>query len=167
MVVAQRHLGVGAADADDGDTGVAEGVGPGNGHAGAVGPQDHADAGGNQLRGSGDGLIVGALVVHDHQLHVVGLAADVHGGGDIVGVLGAQGLLFARRAVVAGRGLEDTDFHGVAGGAAAAARTAAGAQGQYTHSHYQSNHSSFHFFTSFSCLGRPFLSATLLEKTVE
>ena len=115
MVVALGDLGVGAGHADGGDTALCESIGSSDGHAGAIGAQDHRSALGDQVAGSSHGLVVGGLVVHDFQLHVVGLTADVHGGGDRVCILHTQDLLLAASAVVAGEGFKDADDYGVAG----------------------------------------------------
>ena len=118
--------GVGAGAADGGDGSRLEGGRCGNGNAGAVAAQHHRHLFGDQLLCCGNGLIGAGLVVYLHQLHVVGLAADVHGGGYAVGVLDAQHLLLAAGTVVAGGRFKYADLYGLATGAARAARRTAG-----------------------------------------
>ncbi|MPM19372.1 hypothetical protein SDC9_65795 [bioreactor metagenome] len=110
MGVAFGHGGVGAGDADDGDLRILKHVGSGDGHAGAIGTQSNGDALAYQAGGGGGALVVGGLVIYDNQLNIIGLAADFHGGTNIVSVLNAQGLLFTAGAVVAGSGLVDADL---------------------------------------------------------
>lgn len=95
-------LGIRAGDADDGNTGVFKGVGTGNGYAGAIRTQHHGAALAHQLGGGGGGLVVGGLIVYNGQLHLIGLAADLHCGLYVMGVLHAQDLLLAAGTVVAG-----------------------------------------------------------------
>ena len=85
----------------------------GDGHAGAVGAQHHAHALAHQLLRGGGRLVGGGTVIGVDQLDVVGLAADLHGGLHVVGVLHAQHLLLAARAAVAGSGLKHADLDDV------------------------------------------------------
>lgn len=93
MGVACGDSRVGAGDADGGNACVLEGVRSGDGDAGAIGAQDNGDALRDQLAGCADGLVVGAFVINDLQLDVVGLAADLDSGSNGVCVLDAQDLL--------------------------------------------------------------------------
>ena len=116
MAVARGDLRVGAGDADGGDVGIREILGAGDGDAGAVGAQHHGNARGDQLLRGGGSLIGGGAVVRVDQLHIVGGAADLNGGGLLVGVLHAQHLLLAARATVAGGRLKHADLHGLGHG---------------------------------------------------
>ncbi len=121
-----RHGGVGAGYADGGNLRLLKGGRGGNGHAGPIRAQHHGHARVHQRLGGGNGLVGGGLVIHDFQLHVVGLAANLHGRNHLIGILHAQHLLLAAGAVVAGRGLKHAHLqHGIA----AAGRAAAGAAG--------------------------------------
>ena len=114
VVIAQRSdARVGAGAANRRNLSVGEDFAAGHGDAGAVGTQNDAHAGVDQLLSSGDGLIGRGLVVHDHQLDVVGLAADFDGGNQRIGILDADHFLLAARAVVTGRRLENADLHGI------------------------------------------------------
>ena len=128
--VALGHLGVGAGDADGGDAGRLEGRAARDGDAGAVGAENDGAVGVDQLGRRGGRLVVRGLVVDVLHDHVVGLAADLNGRLDGVGVLNAEGLLLAAGAVIAGSGLEDADGDGIA----FARRAAAGGEGK---DHYE------------------------------
>src|SRR5699024_6238238 len=99
-------LRVSAGDADGGHARVAEGGGSRYGHAGAVGAEHNGAALLDEFQSRGDGLAVAGLVVGVDELDVVGIAADRDGLGQGVGILHAEYLLLAARAVVAGLGLK-------------------------------------------------------------
>ena len=82
--------------------------------------EDDGDLVGDQLLGSGDGLVGRGLVVLNIELDLVFFAVDGDGRLDGVGVLDAQNLLLAAGAVVAGLRLKhaDLDDLGAAGCAA-------------------------------------------------
>ena len=155
MAVALSDLGIGAGDAHGGDAGLLKGVGRSDGHTGTIGAQDDGGTLGNQGVGSGHGLIVGGLVISDLQLHVVGLAVDLHGGSHGVGILHAKDFLLAAGAVVAGQGLIHADDDGIAGSsgvfAAVVGRFSGGAAGSQGESHaagQQKCKNLLHFVTS-------------------
>ena len=93
-----------------------EHVAAGHGNAAAVGAQHDGNALAGQGLRRGDRLVGLGLVVHDDQLHIIGGAADLDGGGQGIGVLNAQDLLLAAGAVVAGSGLKHADLHGLGHG---------------------------------------------------
>ena len=154
MVVALGDLGVGAGHANGGHASIGEGVGSGDGDAGAIGAQDDGGLLCNQGVGSGHGLVVGGLVVHDLKLDVVGLAVDFHGGLDGVGILHAENFLLAACAVVAGHGLIHADDDGVAGCSGVrvcvcvSAGVAAGTQGESHAAGQQKCENLLHVLTS-------------------
>ena len=153
MLVAFGDLRVGAGDADGGDTGLLEYGGGSDGHGRAVGAQHHGYALIHQLRGSGGRLIVGGLVIHLDQLDLVGLAADLHGGLDAVGVFHAQCLLLAAGAVGAGSRLEHTDLDDI--GAVVAAAIAAAGKAQAHQCRTQNDcEQFFHMYSSLEFLSR-------------
>ena len=110
IIIARGDAGVRAGDADGGQTRITKDGAAGNGAAGAVGAQHQAHVLAHQLRGGGGRLGGVGGVVGIDQLDAIGLPADYHRGGFLVGVLHAQHLLLAARAGVAGGGLEDADF---------------------------------------------------------
>ena len=135
VVVAGGDVGVGAGDADGSQAGVVKDGAACNGHARTIGAQHQGDALAHQLGSGRGGLVGGRAVVRVDQLDLVGLAADLDGGGLGVGVLHAQHFLLAARSRVAGGGLKDADLDHLvprsgAGGAACRSRGAAGGSGR-------------------------------------
>ena len=116
VVVAQRHLRVGAGGADGGNLRGSEQVTGSDGAAGAVGADHHGHALRDQgLRGGGRLAGVGGVVRVD-ELHGILLAVDGDGGLQGVGILDAEDLLLAAAAVLAGSGLEHADLDDLVAG---------------------------------------------------
>ena len=148
VAVAGRDVRVRARHADGRDAGLLERVGRGDGHAGAVGAEHERNLLVDELGSRRDSLGgVGAVVGVD-ELDLVGLAADVHGGGHVVGVLHTQHFLLAAGTGVAGSRLKYADLYDffTGSGVRTALAVAAGiagavsAAGRQTHGHSQRQH---------------------------
>ena len=122
--VGLSHGGVGAGAANGRDGSGLEGGSGCNGNTGAVAAQHDGDFFGDQLLCSSHGLIGAGLVIHFHQLHVIGLTADLHGGSKAVGVLDTQHFLLAACAVITGSRFKHADLNGLAACRRAACGTA-------------------------------------------
>ena len=131
IIVARGDVGVGAGDADGGQAGVVKDGAAGNGHARTVGAQHQGDALAHQLGSGRGGLVGGRAVVCVDQLDLVGLAADLDGGGLGVGVLHPQHLLLAAGGRVAGGRLKDANLDDLVprGGRAASRRSGRAGRG--------------------------------------
>ena len=122
--VGLSHGGVGAGAANGRDGSGLEGGSGCNGNTGAVAAQHDGDFLGDQLLCSSHGLIGAGLVIHFHQLHVIGLTADLHGGSKAVGILDTQHFLLAACAVITGSRFKHADLNGLAACRRAACGTA-------------------------------------------
>ena len=156
VVVASSDVGVGAGHTHSSQAGVVKDGAAGHGHAGAIGAQHDSDSLAHQLGGGGRGLgLVGAVVAVD-QLHLIGLAADLNGGGLEVGVLHTQHFLLAAGGGVAGGGLEHADFNDLVagglggGGAGGLLLTAAGRKAEGHGKRKRKGKKLFHTWFSFT-----------------
>ena len=131
--VALCYGGVGAGDADGGDARSLKGGASGNGDAGAVGAENDGAACADEFCRSGRGLVIRRLIIDILDNNIVGLATDLYGGLNGIGVLDTEGLLLAAGSVIAGSGLENADGDCIVGslGSAAGGQCKDKCQGQY------------------------------------
>ncbi len=115
MAVSGGYLRIGAGNANGGNARVGKILGTGDGNAGAIGAQHHADARADQLLGGGGSLVGGGAVIGVDQFYLIGFASDINGGLHAVGVLHTQNFLLAASTAVAGGRLKHADFHNVFG----------------------------------------------------
>ena len=107
--VARRHLRVGAGNADGGDPRVGEITRTGDGNRRTVGAEHDGNAGADQLLSRGRRLVGRRAVVGVNQLDFIRLAVDHDRRRLVKAELRPERLLFAARAAVAGRRLENAD----------------------------------------------------------
>ena len=110
VIVTLGDLGVGAGDADRGNSGFLEGIGCRYCNGRTVGAEDDGYALCNELGCCGNSLCRIRLVIGVNELYLIGLAADLDGGILSVCILHAEYLLLAACAVCAGLRLIHADL---------------------------------------------------------